>query len=198
MGNELVWINEGFVLNDAGHLIMTSYVDLRRPDDRTPIRSLVRGCERKYALDDCETIMISNPSRYRSYGEELIRDVQEGLAKEETATESQETSTQPARQRAVSDLNEALKLLDTNFRTSYSVTHTHTGTERNSESLTYAKEWWSFSTSIRPIEEEWDSWKATLPEDYDHVSEIGQPSKFAQALAHMVAEQLVPRPGIFD
>ena len=38
-----------------------------------------------------------------------------------------------------------------------------------------------------------DAWKATLDENYDHVSEIGQPAKFAQALARMVTEQIGPR-----
>ena len=105
MENDIIWVNEGFVLNDAGHIIMTSYIDLRKSEDRTPIMSLVRGCERKYALEDCETIMISNPARYRSHGEELILDVQEGLAKEETVIASQETAAQATRQRAVADLN---------------------------------------------------------------------------------------------
>ena len=35
--------------------------------------------------------------------------------------------------------------------------------------------------------------EASLDEDYDHVSEIGQPAKFAQALARMVTEQIGPR-----
>jgi hypothetical protein len=42
-GDEVLWINESFGLNDAGHIIMTSYVDLRKPEDRTPIKSLVRA-----------------------------------------------------------------------------------------------------------------------------------------------------------
>ena len=44
-----------------------------------------------------------------------------------------------------------------------------------------------------PNDGEWDTWRATLPEEYDHVSEIGQPAKFAQALARMVAEQIGPQ-----
>ena len=32
----------------------------------------------------------------------------------------------------------------------------------------------------------------SLDEDYDHVSEIGQPAKFAEALARMVIEQIGP------
>lgn len=194
-GNELVWINESFGLNDAGILIMTSYVDLRQPQDRTPIKSLVRGCERRYALEDCDTFMISSPSRWRSHGEGLIRDVREGQATEETISEWQQISTNPARERSARDLNEALKLLDTSIRLSLSESHTHTQTktERSSQSLTYAKEWWVFCTSIRPEEGEWEVWRGTLPSHYDHVSEIGRPAKFAQALAHMVAEQLGPQ-----
>lgn len=32
MNDEVVWVNEGFVMNDAGHGIATSYVDLRHPE----------------------------------------------------------------------------------------------------------------------------------------------------------------------
>ena len=191
MDNDFVWINEGFVLNDAGHMIITSFIDLRKPEDRTPIETLVRGCERKYALEECETLMISNPARFRSFGEELILDVQEGLAKEESVITSEETAAQATRRRTVSDLDQALALLDTQMRPSYR--ETHTNTETHNESLTYAKEWWILCTSIKPYDEEWDSWRGTLPDDYDHVSEIGQPAKFAQALAHMVAEQVGPK-----
>ena len=191
MENGMVWVNEGSVLNDAGHMILTSYIDLRKPEDRTPITGLVRGCERKYALEDCETIMISTPARYRAYGEELILDVQEGLAKEETVIASQETAAHASRQRAVSDLNQALELLDSNIRPTYRESRTQTN--KDYESLTYGKEWWVLCTSIKPDGEEWDNWRDTLPDSYDHVSEIGQPAKFAQALAHMVAEQIGPR-----
>ena len=181
-------------LNDAGHIIMTSYVDLRKPEDRTPIEALVRACERQYALEDCEDIKVSTPSRFRTYGEGLILDPQEGFAREEEVREWNQTSTNASRARAVSDLNEALRLLDTNIRLSHTESHTHTqtATEKKSETLTYAKEWWIFCTSIRPDESEREQWRKSLLDRYDHVSEIGQPAKFAQALAHMVAEQLGP------
>ena len=39
----MLWINEGFVLDDAGNLTMTSYIDLRDKDNRTVIPSLVEG-----------------------------------------------------------------------------------------------------------------------------------------------------------
>ena len=77
------------------------------------------------------------------------------------------------------------------MRPSYS--ESHNTTRRHTDSLTYAKEWWILSTSMKPDDEELDNWRTTLPKHYDHVSEIGQPAKFAQALAHMVAEQIGPR-----
>ncbi len=195
MENDMVWINEGFFLNDAEHIIMTSYIDLRPLGNRIPITSLVRGSEQKYALEDCETIMVSNPSRFREYGEELIRDVQEGLAKEESVVTTQETTTKLTRQRAVSQLNEALDLLDTSTRLAltHSESNTKSNTDTASKSFTYAKEWWVFCTSIQPATDDWEAWSGTLPKYYDHVSVIGQPAKFAQALGNMVADQLGPQ-----
>ena len=29
MANDMVWVNEGFALNDAEHIIMTSYIEKR-------------------------------------------------------------------------------------------------------------------------------------------------------------------------
>ena len=193
MEYDIVWVNEGFVLNDAEHIIMTSYIDLRPPGARTPITGLVRGCERKYALDDSETIMLSNPSRFREYGEGLILDMQEGLAREESAVTTQETAAESTRQRAVSELNEAFDLLDRPARLKYSESNTKSNTDTASKSFTYAKEWWAFCTSIQPAPDGWEAWRGTLTEDYDHVSVIGQPARFAHALAHMVADQLGPQ-----
>ena len=193
MEDDMVWVNEGFVLNDAEHLIMTSYVDLRPPGTRIPITGLVRGCERKYALEDSETILVSNPSRFREYGEGLILDIQEGLAREESVVTTRETATESTRQRAVSDLNEAFELLDRRMRLKYSGSNTKSNTDTATKSFTYAKEWWVFCTSIQPATDDWEAWRGTLPEDYDHVSVIGQPARFAHALAHMVADQLGPQ-----
>ena len=193
MANDMLWVNEGYVLNDAGHLIVTSYIDLRPPGNRTSITTLVRGCERKYALEDCETIMVSNPSRFRAYGEEMILDVQEGLAREESVVSTQETASESTRQRAVSELNEAFELLGKGMQLSYKESNTKTNTTKETKSFTYAKEWWIFCTSIQPVTDEWEAWRGSLPKGYDHVTEIGQPAKFAQALANMVADQMGPQ-----
>ena len=48
----MLWINEDFVLDDAGNMLTTSHIDLRDKDERTVIRSLVKGCKREHALED--------------------------------------------------------------------------------------------------------------------------------------------------
>ena len=81
MNTDFLWINEGCMQDDAGNLVVTSYVDLRNPGSRTPIRTLVRGCRREHALEDTETIQLSALEKFQDEGENLIRDPQEGLAK---------------------------------------------------------------------------------------------------------------------
>ena len=188
MVEDFVWLDEGHVLDDAGNLIVTTYIDLREEGRRTPIPALVKGCRREHALEDGETILVSKPARFRQYGEALIRDVQEGLAKEEFVTVAEETADQAARQRAIADLNEAHELSGKGVGRVRS--ESHTAWNKQSKSLSYGNEWWIYCASIRPKGEDWDRWRATLPDDYDHVSEIGQPAKFAVALARMVTEQI--------
>ena len=117
MDSDMVWINEGFVLDDAGNLITTTYIDLREDGSRTAIPALVKGCRREHAIEDVETILISKPERFREYGERLILDVQEGLAKEESVTVTEQTAAQATRRSAIADMNEAHELLKARVRT---------------------------------------------------------------------------------
>ena len=187
----MLWINEGFVLDDAGNMLTTSYIDLRDEAERTVIRSLVKGCKREHALEDGETLLISKPERFREYGVALIRDEQEGFAREEHVAVEAETPQEAAKRRATADLNDALQLVGSGMKPVHRVEHRRRKTR--TESFSYGKDWWVFCATIRPDEAEWDAWRASLDEDYDHVSEIGQPAKFAQALARMVTEQIGPR-----
>ena len=188
----MLWINEGFVLDDAGNMLTTNYIDLREEAERTVIRSLVKGCRREHALEDGETLLISKPERFREYGVVLIRDEQEGFAREEdVGGGKRRTPQEAAKRRATTDLNDALQLVGSVMKPVHRVEHSRRKTR--TESFSYGKDWWVFCASIRPDEAEWDAWRASLDEDYDHVSEIGQPAKFAQALARMVTEQIGPR-----
>ena len=187
----MLWINEGFVLDDAGNMLTTSYIDLRDEAKRTVIRSLVKGCRREHALEDGETLLISKPQRFREYGVALIRDEQEGFAREEHVAVEAETPQEAVKRRATADVNDALQLVGSAMKPVHRVEHSRRKTR--TESFSYGKDWWVFCASIRPDEAERDAWRASLDEDYDHVSEIGQPAKFAQALARMVTEQIGPR-----
>ena len=187
----MLFFNEGFTLDDAGNMITTTYVDLRQEVERTAIPALIKGCRREHALEDGEAVLISKPARFREYGEKLILDLQEGLAREELVTEKEETAVQASRRRAVTDLNEAQQFLKSRVSSVKRLAYSSTNTRR--KNLAYGDEWWIYCASIRPPDEEWDNWRSTLPEEYDHISEIGQPSRFAQALAHMVTEQIGPQ-----
>ena len=187
----MLWIPEGFLLDDAGNMLTMGYMDLRDKHERTPIRSLVKACKREHALEDGETVLISKPSRFREYGVELIRDEQEGAARRELVTPGVETPEEAAKRRAVSDLNDAIQLTESGIQVKRRVKYSRKTTTR--DSLSFGKDWWVFCASIRPDDGDWDRWRASLDEDYDHVSDIGQPAKFAHALARMVAEQIGPQ-----
>ena len=189
----MLWINEGFILDDAGNMLMTSYIDFRGEAKRTVIRSLVKGCRREHALEDGETLLITKPERFREYGVALIRDEQEGFAKEELVMVEADTPEEATNRRANADLNDALQLVGSGSKPIHRFEYSKRKTQR--ESISYGNDWWIFCASIRPDDGDWDVWRATLDEDYDHVSEIGQPAKFAQALVRMVTEQIDPRGG---
>ena len=191
MNTDILWIEEGFIQDDAGNLVCTSYVDLREPGSRTPIRTLVKGCRREHALEDSETIQLSAIEQFRNEGENLIRDPQEGLAKREAETVTPETPEQALQRLQTDDLNGALEIVNPDVKLSLNVKH-HS-VERSSGSFTFGTEWWIVSTAITPeTDEEWAAWRATLDPEYDHESVIGQPAKFAEALARMAVEQIGP------
>ncbi len=186
----MLWINEGFILDDAGNLLTTNYIDLRGEGERAPILGLVKGCRREHALEEGETILISKPERFREFGAALIRDDQEGFAKEEWIALEKETPEEAARRRATSDINDALQLVGS--RTQHMLRLESSRWRTQSKNFSYGNDWWIFCASIKPKKIDHEAWKTSLDSDYDHVSEIGQPGKFAQALARMVAEQIGP------
>ena len=64
-------------------------------------------------------------------------------------------------------------------------------TKSESQTLTFGKNFWIYSTSIESVDEEQTGkWKASLPEEHDHVDRIHRPSEFARALGLLVVEQL--------
>ena len=185
-GQPLV-LNEGMVISDSGHLIMSQYVDIGDDKLRHRPSVLVKAIEAEYGLEHAVTIQLSVPYRFRGYGETLIRDAQEGLARRETKTES--TS------RPYEELNReqerALQLLGQENLTIKN-TATTSG-NRDTESLRFGESSRIYCTFIMPTPEGMDARVASLPDKYDHMSLIRQPSRFALALGVMFADQVGPQ-----
>ena len=194
MSNYFIF-NEGHTVDDAGHLLTTTYVDMRDPVERMPITTLVKGCPERFAIELHKKVRISKPQQFRKYGEGLINDPAEGhLSHVRSHTERIDDPDDLARAQAINDeLNRASELSGSPnklSRTARSTKATHTSTK----SLSFGKSGWLFSTSITPsTKEEQEAWRESLPDDYDHISRIHRPRAFAHALATMVAEQLGPR-----
>jgi len=167
MYSDMLWINEGFILDDAGNVISTSYVDLRPAESRTPIHTLVKGCRREHALEHAKTILVSPVKRFREEGERLIRDEQEGLAEETAEIVKPETADEVFNRRRSEDLSETLELLDSGTESTRRVTSRNV--TRSSKHIEFGKEWWIVSTTIMPeTEDERVAWKGALDPAYDH------------------------------
>ena len=186
-------MNESPHLDHFGNLIWPIYVDFRPPSERLPITRLVKGCRTEHAIETGHTVLISKPSRFRDLGENLIRDPGEAYASQKVIT--CEAVDDPdhlanARRRDQAE-NRAYELIGSNIKTNT------TGVRRtrsNTRSLTHGRNGWIFCASIEPTTtQEWELWRCTLQDDYDHVSFIQRPREFTRALATMVAEQLGPQ-----
>ena len=70
-------MGEGFHIDYANNSIMATYVDLRHPDQRTPIQTLIKGSEKRYSIEQSRILRVSKPGKFRESGEGLIRDAHE-------------------------------------------------------------------------------------------------------------------------
>ena len=180
------------LIDDAGNLIRSTYVDFRTPDARLPITTLIRGCPKEYAIEHKRTVRIRKPAYFRDHGKRLIRDRDEArISRESSTTRIDDPQDLRAAWLDNSDMNRATELVDSTARIRT------TGTEytfASRHSVAYGKNGWTFSTSIEPEnQDQFRLWKETLEDHYDHVSYIYRPREFARALGLMVAEQLGPQ-----
>ena len=185
-GKPLV-LNEGFLVTDSGHMILTQYVDIGVDKRRHRPAFLVKSIEAKYGLEHAPEIQVSAPFRFREYGETFIHDNQEGRAQRKTTTESPPRSYEEQN----CEQEKALCLLGQERVTirNTGTTNSHTDTE----SMTFGRQSWIYCTSIPATPGERSAWRAKLPDRYDHESVIRQPGKFALALGAMFADQRGPQ-----
>ena len=184
---------EGFYIDDSNNIITSTYVDLRSVDDRMPIYTLVKCCKQQHAIESCMNILISKPTRFREYGENLIRDPSE--AKSSHTEIIRETINDP------DDMADA-RIIDNEMTCAGQYLQYPTKIQTRSikkqrtktESLSTDKNGWIFCTSIEPKnQEESNEWRQSMSDEYDHITRICHPRKFARALAAMVSEQKGPQ-----
>ena len=180
-------LHDGTVATDAGHAIFVQYVDIAPMKRTARPRSLVKAIEAEYGLEYSPTIRISAPRRFREFGETFIRDDQEGQAQHQVTEKTVSKGTEDRlaeQQRALSALGQ------------HGVTISRsagTNTQTQTQTHTFGKSAWIYCTSILPPPEKRDAWREHLPESYDHETIIRQPTKFAQALGTMLADQIGPQ-----
>ena len=190
-----LFLNEGGQMDHFGNWINTWFVDFRRPDDRTLIGTLIKGCEEKFAIETNKQIRVSTPSCFRQHGESLIRDPAETYPSEEqliAEVVDDPVALGRARRRDTA-ANRAAELSGTKHET-----HTKSIVQRSltSRALKAGKNCWIFCTSLEPSsQKEWDLWRTALDPNYDHVTNIYSARDFARALAGALIEQMGPQSG---
>ena len=171
----------------------THYVDFRSPADRTPIQTLIKVCEKRFALEVCGTVRISKPECFRGNGETLLNDPEEvnlsrTVVLEDTVdapSDLAETSLRDA------EANRAAELVGMTLTRQ---TNNVRRTRRSTTTLARGKHGWIFCTAVgRTSHEDSDDLLSSMPAAYDHISYIHQPRAFALELGSMVAAQYGPR-----
>ena len=147
-------------------------------------RVLLKAIEAEYGLEYNATIRLSAPHRFREYGETFIEDPQEGKAQRQRRTE-RDSQIHDDKSR---EQERALRALG---RQSVKINRSEeTNVHTDSQNLTFGRSSWIYCTSILPAPDEREMWRKHLPNKYDHESVIRQPTKFAQSIGLMMADQV--------
>lgn len=186
-------MGEGQHMDHSGNLIWPIYVDFRNTVDRHPISTLIKGCRARYAMETIEQLRISKPSRFRDFGENLIRDPDEARPWRDRVIQeyiNDPSDLERAKQRDQA-MNRAAELVGATWKTgTTSVRRTYS----EGQSLSTMTNCWIFCTSMEPsTDQEWKEWRSTLDDEYDHTSYIYEPRAFARELGSIVADRLGPQ-----
>ena len=155
----------------------------------SPVPVLVKGCERRFAIEDCETIRLCTPSYYREDGESLVWDMQEGVIASTPRVDERwdDPADLEEQQRINAEMAGRLplaKATGTIAATSLRVRETEKST------LTYGDNCLIWCSSVKPRnDEERSLWRASLEPSYDHISTIRDPRTFAQELGVLAFQQ---------
>ncbi len=167
--------------------MQTSYVDL---SGSLPIGefSLAKASEPRFDLRMAKTFRLSRPGVFRSTGEVLVKDEQEGRARTSTTETVQESAGEEELERRTRALNAAMRL----GRTKMSATGKTRAarTKAAAATVTHGKDGLIYCTSVWPEPDEEEGWRGTFPDSYTSVARIYRPTQFAQALGLGVCEHI--------
>ncbi len=153
----------------------------------TPI--LVKGCERRFAIEDCGTIRLCTPSYYREDGQSLIWDMQEGAVVSNPRVEERwdETADIEEQRRINAEMAGSDPLAQATVRITATSLRVR---ESEQSSLTYGDNCLIWCSSIKPRNgRQWSLWRDSLESSYDHISTVCDPHTFALALGAMAFQQ---------
>ncbi|MDE2901697.1 MAG: hypothetical protein OXP73_01570 [Chloroflexota bacterium] len=150
---------------------------------------LVKGCERRFALEDCDKIRLCTPSYYREDGTSLIWDMQEGVVVSSPRVEERLDNPADLDEERQIDTDKTRRLPFDKAIARSAITSLRVR-ETEESSLTYGDSCLIWCSSIKPCNNrQWSLWRASLEPSYDHISTIRDPHVFARALGAMAYDQ---------
>ena len=180
-------LNDGSFTTPQGNLVQTLYVDL---SGALPLGgfSVAKASEPRFDLRTTKTIRLSRPGVFRSTGEVLVKDEQEGRARTSTTETVQESAGEEELDRRTRALNAAMRLGHTKMSATGTTRAARTKTA--AATVTHGKDGLIYCTSLWPGPHEENAWRRTFPDSYTSVARIYRPTQFAQALGFEVCEHI--------
>ena len=184
---DAVMLNDGGFTSPQGNLVQTNYVDLSGMLPMGGV-TLAKVSEPQYDLRTIRTVRLSRPGVFRSTGEILVKDEQEGEAR----TETRDTVEEPEDP----DLDRRVRALQAGVRLGHSklsikdATAKSTRTNTATAKVTFGRDWIIYSTSVWPDPDEEEAWRQTFPDGYTSVVRLYRPAQFALALGLGICEHV--------
>ena len=150
--------------------------------------SVAKASEPRFDLRTTKTIRLSRPGVFRSTGEVLVKDKQEGRARTSTTETVQESAGEEELDRRTRALNAAMRLGHTKMSATGTTRAARTKTA--AATVTHGKDGLIYCTSLWPGPHEENAWRRTFPDSYTSVARIYRPTQFAQALGFEVCEHI--------
>ena len=189
---EPLYLIEGFVLDHDANLISTIHVDLRSPDERTPIGAVVKYSEAQFAIERSRTVQVARPPFFRKKGETQIYDECENLVTKKTVVRREAPAElQEASIQALSKIvDEAAESVGLTMLSKDITMRDATITDTDEHTIEWGNDdFWIYCTAMEPTtDDEHQALLASLDSEYDPSGTyILSPRTFAQMLARAYA-----------